>query len=340
MANHGKFNPNRCERCRRTKKKCSGGQPSCASCTRTGHNCVYPAGRDTPVASSPPPGTPILSSPPDISTTNVIFGRGITEEGRLEADDDTVMGDDMMVVQAIPGLAQTFRPRTHGGRFISTRSQQSNPIPTSVSIANPTITEVTEDEQRSRGRPPKGRPPTQSRRQTHGANCTTTTPTQARTGDSSRYVAYDENITKRQIAAQAAFQLAAADKAAFTSLPETQSIIFSDLPNLPQSMQCEWRTMALKVQQAISFYDDGIDVDASGRKRQELWVLIQEVGDMQMKRREESELVLALGKLVDALKMFYGFYEVLGACMNTTLHLVEVTGQPMIVNEHSGMSEA
>lgn len=98
--------------------------------------------------------------------------------------------------------------------------------------------------------------------------------------------------------------------------------------------------MALKVQQAISFYDDGIDVDASGRKRQELWVLIQEVGDMQMKRREESELVLALGKLVDALKMFYGFYEVLGACMNTTLHLVEVTGQPMIVNEHSGMSEA
>lgn len=102
-------------------------------------------------------------------------------------------------------------------------------------------------------------------------------------------------------------------------LPQFHSITITDVGVTHHGPEIitEWATISQNVLKAISFHREGIEIDETGVRRAQLHQLIEELRELQHKRRDIFEYVEALDKLVQALRQCHQFYELLGACMGT-----------------------
>lgn len=156
-------------------------------------------------------------------------------------------------------------------------------------------------------------------------------------GEEFEYAFFDPEERRRLIKQDAAAELEEAETEAEAMIAirnnniysEARAINFSDidLSHHGPVAVAEWMAMMRRVFQAISFHRTGLEWDTNGEKRAELRGLILEVRALQRARKVNSELVLALGRLVGALRLVHDFYEQLGACM-TTIDGLEIAMAP------------
>jgi hypothetical protein len=152
--------------------------------------------------------------------------------------------------------------------------------------------------------------------------------------DQSRYVAFDPLERQRLQDQEAAQELKIAQADAMVALnngvplPHIPVIKFDDidLSSLSPALVQEWDAISQQVQQAIDIRTRGIEWDDRGTKRAELRQLILAVRELQKKRKDYAEMVLALGKLAKVLKLFHDLYDNLGACMTSLNGFAETVG--------------
>ena len=299
-------NPNLCNGCRKAKKGCGGRRPACDRCVKKGIQCQYP-GDDAASA------------------------RGLTEatEERKRKRSPDSPAQVALFNQVRRGHLDKVLGRNRAGM-----SMEVNPFFTS----NRLETGITSSDNRMVEEDGSDRAYLSAPNTKSSANTIMTTKAWPRTGEQvitssdglqtdPKYVVHTTEEATSVLTAEAAADHKRSQQQAQAMLgllnanrrPEPRAVIFDDIDFSTLDFHAleAWKVASRKVHASTNLMENDIDWDIRGLKRNELRSLIIDIVEMQKTWKKTPELVRALSRLVDVLRLFHDFYEHLGACMTS-----------------------
>ncbi|KAF2462598.1 uncharacterized protein BDR25DRAFT_363846 [Lindgomyces ingoldianus] len=272
-------NPNKCQRCRMSKKGCDGKKPVCSRCSQRGTQCVYGAA----IAKD---GNSNVAMPKKVAGVK----RGIGSMQGEFAGLMPVPEQGMVKVEALDTVAVDMD--IYGN------------VKTKAVWKNDKATATTSKTRAKRSRIPHS----------HALNKRIEVEYVEYSPDKAQQFLTQETDVAMEEALLDAEDIQAqdTDRGNDTCF---RIIEFGDmdLKHLSPNLQVEWQEIAAMVYNALYFGEELVE-DVDGEKKAQLRQLVEDLIALQSQRKDAPELVVALGKLVATVRFFYDFYEHFGRC--------------------------